>query len=200
MQKKEVTVKKLQDENKRLVSLSQTCNEAMNRGKNFHEVQERQKKRKVADLKAAAEKVLRPVVKSHWLDLSQVVLCSQVDQVPVVVDYGCSSSDVNFSTDEAEKIDEKEKIDRTLYLSEKYSVSDKCYHEYTQTHPELPKSYKLKVKRKDLSDSVLTLPLPNCGAYRPLQEYIGSMLSFKVGRSIVLLITYNNNCYYSWPT
>ncbi len=44
---------------------------------------------------------------SQGLDLSQVVLCSQVYQVPVVVDYGCSSSYVNFSTDEAEKINEK---------------------------------------------------------------------------------------------
>ena len=91
---KEVTVKKLKAENKKLQdSLSATSGAVNLLGKTNDEVAEWQKKRKVSRIKAATEKTLGPVYESHGLSLCKVVMTSQNDE-EVKLDYGCSSSDI----------------------------------------------------------------------------------------------------------
>ena len=82
----------------------------------------------------------------------------------------------------AEQTTEPESVSETLYLLEKFGVSDECYHELTMLHPSLPQSYKVKAVRNDISQNVELLPLPSpfAGAYRPIKACIKLILADKV--------------------
>lgn len=82
----------------------------------------------------------------------------------------------------AKQTTEPESVSETLYLLEKFGVSDECYHELTMLHPSLPRSYKVKAVRNDISHNVELLPLPSpfAGAYRPVKACIKLILADKL--------------------
>ena len=54
-----------------------------------------------------------------------------------------SVAELNYSspsspTDTATDPEQDTSVDETLYLLEKFGVSDECYHELTMIHPNLP--------------------------------------------------------------
>lgn len=103
----------------------------------------------------------------------------------VDINYGepsTSTGTCDVSTTEPECVSE------TLYLLEKFGVSDECYHELTMLHPKLPRSYKVKAVRNDVSHDVELLPLPSpfSGAYRPLKTCIELILADKVHNCDIL--------------
>ena len=110
------------------------------------------------------------------LTLEKVVLKSTNDS-EVEINYSSPSR----SNDEI-SVSQSECIDETLYLLEKFGVSDEFYHELSMLHPQLPRSYKVKGARKDISECIDLTPLPSpfSGAYRPLKEFISLLLSDKV--------------------
>jgi hypothetical protein len=72
-----------------------------------------------------------------------------------------------------------EHINETLFLLEKFGVSDLFYHELSMLYPQLPRSYKVKECRRNISHNIdlVRLPSPFFGAYRPLKEFICLLLS-----------------------
>ena len=63
-----------------------------------------------------------------------------------------------------------------------FDVSDEFYHELSMIIPALPRSYKVKRLRKAIDDSVdiKRLPGPAFGAYRPLNDFLESLISDQV--------------------
>ena len=144
------------------------------------EVHERQQKRKVASIKHGSEQALS-FVKTFGLSVEKVVLRSPTKIIELTYDLpessaGCSSS----SSTAADK--ETGNVDETLFLLERFGVSDECYHEMTQLFPELPRSYVVKNERKDISQSIELKELPSKykGAYRPVRKFIEAILTDKV--------------------
>ena len=152
----------------------------INQGRSFDEVHERQQKRKVASIKHGSEQALS-FVKTFGLSVEKVVLRSPTKIVELTYDLpessaGCSSS----SSTAADK--ETGNVDETLFLLERFGVSDECYHEMIQLFPELPRSYVVKNERKDISQSIELKELPSKykGAYRPVRKFIEAIRSDKV--------------------
>ncbi len=157
----------------------------INQGRSFDEVHKRQKIRKVASVKHGTELALS-FVKSFGLSVEKVVLRSPTKLVELTYDLpessaGCSSSSSTAADGETEST-ETENVDETLYLLERFGVSDECYHEMTQLFPHLPRLYVVKNERKDISQSVELKELPSKykGAYRPVRKFIETILSDKV--------------------
>ena len=116
------------------------------------------------------------------LKLEKVVLKS-ANECEVEINYSSSSSRAVNTSESLEQIQPNhECIHEPLYLLEKFGVSDECYHELAMLHPQLPRSYKVKGARRDISNKIdlLSLPSPFVGAYRPLKEFISLVLSDKV--------------------
>ena len=69
-----------------------------------------------------------------------------------------------------------------LFLLECFDVSDEFYHELSMIVPNLPRSYKVKRLRSNISKSVdiTRLPEPAYGAYRPVAEYLESLICDQV--------------------
>ena len=118
---------------------------------------------------------------SVWEKMNSCILRSPTKIVELTYDLpessaGCSSS----SSTAADK--ETENVDETLFLLERFGVSDECYHEMTQLFPELPRSYVVKNERKDISQSIELKELPSKykEAYRPVRKFIEAILSDKV--------------------
>ena len=144
----------------------------INQSRSFDEVHERQQKRKVASIKHGSEQALS-FVKTFGLSVEKVVLRSPTKIVELTYDLpessaGCSSS----SSTAADK--ETGNVDETLFLLERFGVSDECYHEMTQLFPELPRSYVVKNERKDISQSIELKELPS--KYKELIDQYVSLL------------------------
>ena len=97
------------------------------------------------------------------------------------VELNFSSSDVGTcSTKEDSVIEgpaESTLIMEVLFLLEKFDVSDEFYHELSMILP-LPRSYKVKRLRSDISHSVdiKRVPEPAIGAYRPVSEFLKALI------------------------
>ena len=63
---------------------------------------------------------------------------------------------------------------QTLYLLERFGVSDQFYHELSITYPCLARSYKIKQLRKDVGSEVdiVCLDQPYDGAYRTFNSLL----------------------------
>ena len=133
-------------------------------------MKDRQKARKLRTIKTAAEQALW-FVRTFGLTVEKVVLKSPQDH-KVDINYADVPSTSTGIC--AEQTTEPESVSETLYLLEKFGVSDECYHELTMLHPSLPRSYKVKAVRNDISHNVELLPLPSpfAGAYRPIKACI----------------------------
>lgn len=69
-----------------------------------------------------------------------------------------------------------------LFLLETFDVSDAFYHELSMILPQLPRSYKVKRMRSDISSSIdiIRLPEPVFGAYRPVTRYLQALIGDQV--------------------
>lgn len=125
----------------------------------------------IKSIKTAAERALS-FVSTFGLTLEKVVLKSSSNN-EIEINYHSPSSSRSTSVSQSESIDE------TLYLLEKFGVSDEFYHEQAMLHPQFPRSYKVKNARRDISGVIDLTPLPPpfSGAYRPLKEFISLLLS-----------------------
>ena len=81
-------------------------------------------------------------IESFGLSVEKVVLKSKDDSV-VELNYSSPSFPTRQDTS----------VNETLYLLEKFGVSDECYHELTMIHPNLPRSYKVKNIRSSVSSA-----------------------------------------------
>ena len=85
------------------------------------------------------------------------------------------------SESEEDEDDLPDTVKETLYLLERFGVSDECYHELAMLHPQLPRLYKIKNARRDITHEIELLPLPaKNGAYRPLKNCLSLVLSRKL--------------------
>ena len=113
------------------------------------------------------------------------MLKSKDDSV-VELNYSSPSSPTDTATDP----EQDTSVDETLYLLEKCGVSDELYHELTMIHPNLPRSYKVKNIRSSVSSAVDIQKLPALqkyyGVYRPLKDYVASILSHEVKSTLTL--------------
>ncbi len=73
-------------------------------------------------------------------------------------------------------------VKETLYLLEKFGISDECYHELAILNPQLPRLYKVKNARTAITHEIELVPLPGRnGAYRPIKNCLALVLSRKLG-------------------
>ena len=79
------------------------------------------------------------MVCQHIWACSKEVVSKSPDNT-VEINYSSPSSSAGCSGDSTSN---SESISETLYLLEKFRVSDECYHELTMIHPQLPRSYKV---------------------------------------------------------
>ena len=72
---------------------------------------------------------------------------------------------------------------QSLYLLERFGVSDEFYHELSMVFPDLPRSYQIKRARWQLSShiEVEALPPPCHGSVRPFTRTLAAALAVEVG-------------------
>ena len=77
----------------------------------------------------------------------------------------------------------------TLYLLDKFAVSDEFYHEFSMSYKDLPRSYKIKGLRGTMSRDVSVVRLGEGfhGAYRPFEHLLALCLSREVGVELSLI-------------
>lgn len=94
---------------------------------------------------------------------------------------GTSNNEEEHSQEPSES--ESTIIQEVLFLLEKFGISDECYHEMTMILPCLPRSYKVKQMRTDISNSIdiKRLPQPAFGAYRPVADYLKALICDEFG-------------------
>ena len=149
-----------------------------NTGLPIRDVSERQRRRKILHLKASTERALW-FVESFGLEVQSLSLCDCKSGSPLTIDYQApvehpAAAVAHQPTDGA--------IYQTLYLLERFGVSDDFFHELSMVHPSLPRSYKIKQARKTISEDVVInrLPAPHHGAYRPLEACLAASLAYEV--------------------
>jgi len=76
--------------------------------------------------------------------------------------------------DQQGSADDTEDTRATLYLLDKFAVSDEFYHKLSMSHKALPRSYKVKGLRTEMSKAVKVHRLEGSfyGAYRPFEELL----------------------------
>ena len=155
-----------------------------NYGKGVDEVQERQKRRKVATLKESCQQALS-FVESYNAEVTTISIKTKTTKETLTFQLGDSSSSSPHTPSPSPSCssfsDETEQI---LYLLDRYGVSDQFYHELAMTMPALPRSYKVKRARQTISSTVelKRLPRPYDGCYRSMKEMLISLLSAEVSK------------------
>ena len=158
--KKDEAVVRLQSEKKNLLRASAAVG-TLNLVNTYDEVKGRQKSRKMKTIRTSAEQALS-FVKSFGLDVEKLVLTSQKEGKVIINLTDCPS--ISTGTENVEEsYTGSESVAETLYLLEKFGVSDEFYHKLTMLHPELPRSYIVKAARRRASDTVeLLTPVQDC--------------------------------------
>ena len=79
--------------------------------------------------------------------------------------------------DHSSSPDDSEVTRATLYLLDKFAVSDEFYHELSMSYKDLPRSYKIKGLRGTMSRDVSVVRLEEGfhGAYRPFEDLLDSV-------------------------
>lgn len=121
-------------------------------------------------------------LESFGLKIEKMVLISTTSDERVELNF--SPSDVGTSSTRGSMIEdpaENTMLMEVLFLLEKFDVSDEFYHELSMKLP-LPKSYKVKHLRSDISCSVemRRFPEPAIGTYRPVTEFLQALISDQV--------------------
>ena len=173
-----------------------------NKGRAFDDVGERQKRRKLSDFNDAAKKALW-FAESFGFKLQSLEIESQsgsVMKLPLCTEPSQPQEDQLGSVDDTRA---------TLYLLDKFAVSDEFYHELSMSHKDLPRSYKVKELRSELSKAVTIDRLGECfyGAHRPFEDLLALCLSREVDVSMSMHLNLsfqgvvsNTGIYRSKPT
>ena len=71
-----------------------------------------------------------------------------------------------------EKIPEKDTTDRTLYIKDKYNLSNQAYHELAMVNPTLPRSCAISKTAKELNSNCIIRATPGnaSGVQQSLKE------------------------------
>ena len=147
-----------------------------NKGKGIDEVEERQKRRKVSQLKESCRSALW-FSDSFNLDLLSIYFQVKNTDECISIDYQ-SSKQNNLSDNQVST------INQLLYLLDHFAVSDELYHELSMVFPSLPRSHIVRRVRKHLSENVAIhrLPDPFFGAYRHLSHSLTEAIEALVSR------------------
>ena len=150
-----------------------------NTSKKVDEVSPRQKRRKLDQFRSFAEKALW-FAESFGLTPQSLTLSTKSDeQYTLQLGESLRSSTSTKGTPSAIST---ASIHETLYLLEKFAVSDEFYHELSMHHPSLARSYKVKQLRKELTSEIeiIRLPYPFDGAYRPFLSMFSTVFEYQV--------------------
>ena len=122
-----------------------TEEQGANQGKGVDEVQERQRRRKIARLKEATKKAL-------WFsDTFNVDLLTVSFRTRTRGEHiGFTYSD-DASKPSVEKIAPNDNVATILHLLDRFGVSDIFYHELSMINPSLPRSHVVKKERERLN-------------------------------------------------
>lgn len=178
-----------------LKSLSMTS--PTNLGKPIDEVQERQRRRKLAMLKEGCKHALW-FTDSFGLDLLHVVFRSRNSSEHVSLEFntspmGSSSSTLTTPSDNINTLvnssNDQQKLLQIVYLLDRFGVSDVFYHELAMINPTLPRSYKVKRVREALSSNVelIRLPQPYKGCYRSIKSCLVELIGVEVCHLMIFL-------------
>ena len=150
----------------------------LNKGKVFDEVGERQKRRKLRDFGDSTKKALW-FAESFGLKLKSIEVESQSGSVVTVP----LCAEPQPQEDHPSSPDDSEVTRATLYLLDKFAVSDEFYHELSMSYNDLPRSYKIKGLRGAMSRDVSVVRLGEGfhGAYRPFEDLLALCLAREVG-------------------
>ena len=131
-----------------------------NHGKKIDQLGERQRLRRIKELKGRADLALW-FLESHGLKLT----CLKARE--------SNSGKVHTFEYAKEKITQadEENLEQLLFLLDKFCVSDDLYHELTIQYNDLPRSYLIKQKRSDLNKLFHIERTPG--------NYPGAQISFK---------------------
>jgi hypothetical protein len=191
--REQLEVEKMQREEKRRqsVPLTEALDAATNKGRKLEEVGERQRRRKIAQLKSYATVALQPM-ESYGLTPQKVTAVTQQgaavtlelgegpiqqgDAVTMELGEGPSSS-----SGPAEPEGNPSNI---LFLLDRFGVSDEFYHELAQVVKELPRLHHIKQLRKELNSSVNSVRLdpPYNGCYVHIRATVSQALSSPLSR------------------
>ena len=113
-----------------------TSTPPINRGLPLSQVSQRQQRRKVSTLKSATEKALW-FVESFGVCVESVTFRETLSESPLVISYGESTCTSASSSSTAPTVPSDEALYQTLYLLERFGVSDEFYHELSMSYPSL---------------------------------------------------------------
>uniref|UniRef100_A0A1X7U939 Uncharacterized protein n=1 Tax=Amphimedon queenslandica TaxID=400682 RepID=A0A1X7U939_AMPQE len=141
-----------------------------NKGKAINEVEDQQRRRKIAKLRESCKLAL-------WFadsfNINLLVIYFQVedsnDTIQLQYKDSCvASSATNLPTT----------TNQILYLLDRFAVSDELYHELSMICPSLPRSHIIRKLRTSISNNVEIIRLPTSyfRAYRPVIPAIKSAL------------------------
>ena len=160
------------------VSNEESCWPEYNTSKKVDEVSPRQKRRKLNQFKSFAEKALW-FAESFGLTPQSLTLNSAGtdEQYTLKLSEHGSSSSTQHTMIRSSTTIPTASIHETLYLLEKFGVSDEFYHELSMRHPSLARSYKVKQLRKELTSEIEIIRLPNPfdGAYGPFVSTLSTV-------------------------
>ena len=145
---------------------------AINVGQGIDDVQERQRRRKMAALREGCEKALW-FTGSYNVDLIKVVFQSRKTGEPIDVykkgTRTCTNSITQLQDDSSQLL----QLQQTLQLLDRFAVSDEFYREISMLNPSLPRLHNVKALRASLNQDIKLdqLPKPYFGCYRK-QGYI----------------------------
>ena len=148
--------------------------ELVNLGQDMSSLSARQQRRKLSQVKTSVEKALW-FIESFGLDLHSISFktrtTNKVMDMTFVSPESGTDSEVNDSC-----------VRQTLYLLERFGVSDEFYHELSMVNPALPRSHQVKHSRHLITKAVdiQRLPEPYNGAYRSFRECLSAALAHEV--------------------
>ena len=156
------------------------CWPEYNTSKKVDEVSPRQKRRKLNQFRSFAEKALW-FAESFGLTPQSLTLSTESDE-QYTLQLGESRSSISTKDTPSDSAISTASIHETLYLLEKFGVSDEFYHELSMHYPSLARSYKVKQLRKELTSEIeiIRLPYPFDGAYRPFLPMLSTVFEYKV--------------------
>ncbi len=151
----------------------------MNRGKGVDEVEERQRRRKIALLRESCERALW-FTDTFNVDLLKVVLRTKNSCEEISLNY--QDSPLGTSSSSSDATQQQLQVRQVLYLLDRFAISDEFYHELSMLTPSLPRSHRIKRARDRINATVelLRLPQPYSGCYRSFKECLKETITAEV--------------------
>ena len=143
-------------------------------GRALNDVEARQRRRKLASLRASCKNALQ-FAESFGINLLSISFES-VTEEPITFDYSSHPEQVPTLPTSSHGTCTPSEV---LYLLDRFGVSDEFYHERSMIIPSLPRSYLVKEERRVLvsQTDIRRLPIPYYGCYLPIKEYLTRVIS-----------------------